>query len=239
MRAAINVTRKKSHVHTNVLQPKKEPRSRGAQAFDGTELPSVICCRRSHAARSPAAGWTLGCATRASAASCPGRWSRACSRPRCAATAHVAELRLAEPRRPDRRWSRADVRLGSAARAPAANLHHPGRSWKTGRRLEHHPAHRSRSTRRAPRRCGCRVVRWLASAATLERGQRPYRARAEPAVRTANAEPFLVQHDLDLADLLLRQVHFGYARRRRGCAVPPRPTTPPVRSRRSCACGRR
>src|SRR5262249_40153270 len=42
--------------------------------------------------------------------------------------------------------------------------------------------------------------------------QRPYRARAEPAVRTADAEPFLVQHDLDPADLLLRQVHFGYAR---------------------------
>ena len=44
---------------TDALQPKKEPRSRGAQAFDGTELPSVICCQRSHAARSPAAGWTL------------------------------------------------------------------------------------------------------------------------------------------------------------------------------------
>ena len=123
MRAAINVTREKSHVHTNVLQPKKEPRSRGAQAFDGTELPSVICCRRSHAARSPAAGWTLGCAARASAESCPGRWSRACSRPRCAATAHVAELR-----RPDRhsgRWSRALWRPPYAAPAPGAGLRHP------------------------------------------------------------------------------------------------------------------
>src|SRR5499427_10904015 len=37
MRAAIDATRKKIHVHTNVLQLKKEPRSRGAQAFDGTE----------------------------------------------------------------------------------------------------------------------------------------------------------------------------------------------------------
>src|SRR5262249_2322584 len=53
--------------------------------------------------------------------------------------------------------------------------------------------------------------------AALERSQRPYRARAEPAVRTADVEPLLVQHDLDLADLLLRQVHFGYAR---GAAAP-------------------
>ena len=37
MRAAINATRKKSNVHTNALQPKKEPRSRGVQAFDRTE----------------------------------------------------------------------------------------------------------------------------------------------------------------------------------------------------------
>ena len=37
MRAAINATRKKSNVHTNALQPKKDPRSRGAQAFDRTE----------------------------------------------------------------------------------------------------------------------------------------------------------------------------------------------------------
>src|SRR5215469_11472598 len=37
MRAAIDATRKKIHVHTNVLQLKKEPRSGGAQAFDGTE----------------------------------------------------------------------------------------------------------------------------------------------------------------------------------------------------------
>ena len=74
MRAAINATRKKIHVHTNALQPKKEPRSRGDQAFDdGTELPSVICCRRSHAARSPAAGWTLGCLPSAATASAAAR----------------------------------------------------------------------------------------------------------------------------------------------------------------------
>src|SRR6516225_8878881 len=61
--------------------------------------------------------------------------------------------------------------------------------------------------------------------ATLERGQRPYRARAEPAVRTADAEPFLVQHDLGPADLLLRQVHFGYARGA-AAAVQCRPARP-------------
>lgn len=48
--------------------------------------------------------------------------------------------------------------------------------------------------------------------ATLERGQRPYRARAEPAVRTADVEPFLIQRDLNLPDLLLRQVQCGCAR---------------------------
>src|SRR5262249_25161466 len=46
--------------------------------------------------------------------------------------------------------------------------------------------------------------------ATLELSQRPCRARPEPAVRTADVEPFLVERDLNLADLLLRQVHFGY-----------------------------
>src|SRR5215469_11892483 len=73
---------------------------------------------------------------------------------------------------------------------------------------------RTAHVRHAERRDGAAVESsaGLQAAATLERGQRPYRARAEPAVRTANAEPFLVQHDLDPADLLLRQVHFGYAR---------------------------
>src|SRR5262249_34321994 len=64
--------------------------------------------------------------------------------------------------------------------------------------------------------------------ATLELGQRPCRARAEPAVRTADVEPFLVQRDLNLEDLLLRQVHFGYARSA-AAAVQRRPARRPHR----------
>jgi hypothetical protein len=45
---------------TNALQTKKRAPLARAQGFDGTELPSVICCRRSDAARSPAAAWSIG-----------------------------------------------------------------------------------------------------------------------------------------------------------------------------------